>query len=227
MCKALLSFALAVAAVLTASAPRAQAAPVPNQAIESICAAQHNWPRDFGWIWGGGWRWAWYSDWSWGWGTGWQTCPSCYNDPNYCPLVHPYGQAYWWDYPYNTTSYYHPLYYYYWATNLKSGPYAGGGAQGMTNPAATAAPPVTYATVEVWLPANAELWINGNKMTETGPRRSFNTDALTKGQTLSVEVQVKWMDKGSQQTQTRSVQLQAGNQRVMNFQPDAVAVKKY
>jgi len=73
------------------------------------------------------------------------------------------------------------------------------------------------ATVQVLVPPDAELWLDGNKLEQTGSVRSISTPSLAPGKTLKHEVRATWVANGQPVTQTREVQVQAGNQRIVNF----------
>jgi len=84
-------------------------------------------------------------------------------------------------------------------------------------------PPIAYqpdntATIEVVVPAGAQLWIDGNSTSQTGTVRYFTTPPLTPGQTFTYDVRASWPDSsGAPATQQRTVQVQAGQQSVVNF----------
>jgi uncharacterized protein (TIGR03000 family) len=84
-------------------------------------------------------------------------------------------------------------------------------------PSAPAQGPDTTATVQVLVPANADVWFDGNKSTDFGPMRTVSTPSLQPGKTASFEVKVSWTENGQPVTRTQRVDVQAGNQRVMNF----------
>jgi uncharacterized protein (TIGR03000 family) len=66
------------------------------------------------------------------------------------------------------------------------------------------------ATVEVSVPAGAELWFDGQKTVQTGTQRSFTTPVLETGNSYHYEVRARWMKDGRQVEETRSVPVFAG-----------------
>jgi uncharacterized protein (TIGR03000 family) len=74
------------------------------------------------------------------------------------------------------------------------------------------------ASVEVKVPANAELWFDGQKTNQSGSDRHFVTPALCPGKTFNYEVRATWTDaQGQQVTRTRDVQVQANQSTIVNF----------
>jgi uncharacterized protein (TIGR03000 family) len=68
--------------------------------------------------------------------------------------------------------------------------------------------------IDVRIPANAEILFEGQKTTQTGPRRLFVSPPLAPGQNFTYEILAKWMENGREVTQSRKVPVTAG-QRVM------------
>ncbi len=66
------------------------------------------------------------------------------------------------------------------------------------------------ATVEVTLPAGAELWFDGQRTVQTGTVRSFTTPVLEKGNSYHYEVKASWIKNGQRIEETRSVPVSAG-----------------
>jgi uncharacterized protein (TIGR03000 family) len=78
--------------------------------------------------------------------------------------------------------------------------------------------PGSVATVEVKVPANAELWFEGVKQNKTGAVREFKSPPLDPKYKYSYDVKVRWTnDAGSQQEQTRTVNVRAGERTVVDF----------
>jgi uncharacterized protein (TIGR03000 family) len=96
------------------------------------------------------------------------------------------------------------------------GPMTGG------NPGPVEVAPATAAsaTLELIVPANAEVWIDGKKTAQTGAVRSFTTQPLPSGQVSTQELRVTYNDKaGKAVTQQRKVQLQGAQRLVLNMTP--------
>jgi uncharacterized protein (TIGR03000 family) len=66
-------------------------------------------------------------------------------------------------------------------------------------------------TVKVSVPADAEIWFDGNKTRQTGPDRSFVSPPITPGRDYSYEVKTRWLDNGTEVIQTRRVTVHAGD----------------
>jgi len=78
----------------------------------------------------------------------------------------------------------------------------------------------TAATLEVIVPENAEVWLDGKKMPQTGTVRRFPTPQLASDQVLTQELRVTWKGKeGKETTEQRKVQLQAAQQLIINMMP--------
>jgi len=86
-----------------------------------------------------------------------------------------------------------------------------------TLPAPTPVLANNTATIEVIVPANAELWFDGNKTTQTGTQRFFVTPPLTAGTSSTYEVRATWVENGAPVTQARMIQVQPGQQSVVNL----------
>jgi uncharacterized protein (TIGR03000 family) len=70
--------------------------------------------------------------------------------------------------------------------------------------------PDNSAHVSVRLPADAEIWFNGTKMTQTGPEREFYSPELKPGRSYSYDVRVRWKKYGHEVTQTLKIGVSAG-----------------
>jgi uncharacterized protein (TIGR03000 family) len=85
----------------------------------------------------------------------------------------------------------------------------------------TAPPAVTVPTntalIDVSVPADAAVWIDGNPTTQTGATRAYVTPALTPGQKYSYELKARWMENGQPVEKTQKVSFLAGNQVQVNF----------
>jgi uncharacterized protein (TIGR03000 family) len=86
-------------------------------------------------------------------------------------------------------------------------------------PPQPATPAPATATIELYVPANAEVWFQGKETRMTGTLRRFVTPPLNPGVDYSYELRVRWTDaSGEVQDQTREVVAQAGRQVILNFQ---------
>jgi uncharacterized protein (TIGR03000 family) len=94
------------------------------------------------------------------------------------------------------------------------GPVAGPPADGVPGePVASGGP----AILRVLVPADAEIWFDGGPTTQSGPQRLFETPALAGDRTYTYEVRVRWRDGGQEMSQTRTVQVSAGDRLTVDF----------
>jgi uncharacterized protein (TIGR03000 family) len=83
-------------------------------------------------------------------------------------------------------------------------------------------PAVMTATIDLYVPANAEVWFEGRKTNQTGTLRKFITPPLTAGVNSAYELKVRWTDaEGEVRETTRKVDVQPGGQVVLNLQESA------
>ncbi len=69
------------------------------------------------------------------------------------------------------------------------------------------------ARLQVLVPADAEVWLNGNPTTQRGEQRLFESPALAPGRDYQYEVRARWTEGGRAVDQTRTVVVRA-NARV-------------
>jgi uncharacterized protein (TIGR03000 family) len=80
-------------------------------------------------------------------------------------------------------------------------------------------PADTAARITVQVPANADLWFNGTKMTLTGPIREFESPPLTPGRQYVYDVEAQWTENGQPLSQTQRVNVTAGSSALVNLYP--------
>jgi uncharacterized protein (TIGR03000 family) len=85
---------------------------------------------------------------------------------------------------------------------------------------APSAPTSNTARVDIQVPANADLFIEGQKMTQTGARRSFVSPALEAGHKYIYTIKATWMEDGKPVTQQKQVTVQAGDRQSLLFLGD-------
>jgi uncharacterized protein (TIGR03000 family) len=73
------------------------------------------------------------------------------------------------------------------------------------------------ALLNIRVPAEAEVWIEGDKTAQTGTDRVFRSPTLEAGRTYTYEVKVRWMKKGEPAEDTRTVRVRAGEQSRVDF----------
>jgi uncharacterized protein (TIGR03000 family) len=81
----------------------------------------------------------------------------------------------------------------------------------------TLAPPPAPVTIDVIVPADAELWIEGKKMTQVGPERKFMSPALESGRRYTYDFRIRFKEDGREQTKTRTFDVLAGNHYKLDF----------
>jgi uncharacterized protein (TIGR03000 family) len=74
------------------------------------------------------------------------------------------------------------------------------------------------AAVEVRVPANAEVWIDGTATKQKGETRTFETPAFRPGSSFTYDIRARWTDSGGKVVdQSRQVTLQAGSRSTVDF----------
>lgn len=75
--------------------------------------------------------------------------------------------------------------------------------------------PVALLDVEV--PDDADIWLEGKKTEQTGPLRRFISPALTPGKDYEYEIRASWQEDGREKKQTQTVTIRAGGQVRIRF----------
>jgi uncharacterized protein (TIGR03000 family) len=75
------------------------------------------------------------------------------------------------------------------------------------------------ASIQVMLPANATLWLNGEKTTQTGEDRWFVTPPLDPGKNYSATLKITFTRDGNDFSVERKVTLRAGKIAHVHFLP--------
>lgn len=154
----------------------------------------------------------------------------------------PYGYGYGYDYyrpygyygPYNTRSswwgtpgyfysspgYYYtrPTYTYDWypAQYAQSGYSNTQGYQSYYPAAGT--PAGNTARVEVRVPSpDAQVWFDGTPTQQRGTVRTYESPELNPGRTYTYQIRARWTEGGETRDQTRTVQVQLGQQVSVDF----------
>jgi uncharacterized protein (TIGR03000 family) len=73
------------------------------------------------------------------------------------------------------------------------------------------------AVIAVRVPANAELWFDGYKASQSGQVRQFETPTLDPAQEYTYEVRARWTENGHDVSRTRRVSVHAGDRLGVNF----------
>ena len=89
-------------------------------------------------------------------------------------------------------------------------------SQAFTPPEQAPADP-NAASLTVRVPADAEIWFDGTKMTQTGTVHHYVTPPLTPGQEYSYLVRVRWTVAGRVFDQTQKVSFRPGQSVLVDF----------
>jgi uncharacterized protein (TIGR03000 family) len=65
--------------------------------------------------------------------------------------------------------------------------------------------------IELQVPADAQVWFNGEKTTQTGTLRHFVSPPLTVGRQYTYEVRAAWKESGREITESRRSSFRAGD----------------
>ena len=74
----------------------------------------------------------------------------------------------------------------------------------------------------IMVPADAEVWFDGAKTTQTGPDREFVSPPLRPGHSYSYDVRARWRDGGRAVDRTRRVTFYAGDELTLDFTANRV-----
>ena len=148
------------------------------------------------------------------------------------PGTYGYGYGYYGDLPYSYDFYpyawsgagydsgYTGLYAGDWPSYTDGSPSftpATAAYQASYPPATNATSPNLPAELNVAVPANAEVWFEGEPTTSTGLRRQFESPPLTPGTEYTYDVRARWKENGRDVTQTQKVKVTAGAHVNVNF----------
>jgi uncharacterized protein (TIGR03000 family) len=75
----------------------------------------------------------------------------------------------------------------------------------------------TKARITLVVPSDAEVYIDGKAMTQTGSERQFVTPSLEKGSTYNYSIRAVWTQDGRAIETTRTVRFQAGSKVRVDF----------
>jgi uncharacterized protein (TIGR03000 family) len=81
------------------------------------------------------------------------------------------------------------------------------------------------ATIELVVPADAQLWFNGQATTQTGTVRRFVTPPLNADNDYSYEMKARWIKDGQPMEETRTISVVAGGFRRINLSDPASAAR--
>ncbi len=115
-----------------------------------------------------------------------------------------YGAAYPW-YPPPPVSPAYPA-----SRNLSTAPPA-------ASPTLTSTPAAMPAALQVHVPEDAEVWIDGVKTDTKGAERLFETPPLSVGQTFTYEVRARWLEGGHEVSRVERAQVVTGTLLRIDF----------
>jgi uncharacterized protein (TIGR03000 family) len=72
-------------------------------------------------------------------------------------------------------------------------------------------PATETATLDIRLPADAELYLQGRKSSQTGSERYFVTPPLAQGQTFTCRIKAIWREDGRDREVVRTIVLASGD----------------
>lgn len=73
------------------------------------------------------------------------------------------------------------------------------------------------ARISVQVPADAEIWVEGQRTRETGSVRNFVSPPLTPGRDYSYDIRARWNANGREHNVTKHVDVRAGSQVTVDF----------
>ncbi len=141
--------------------------------------------------------------WGWGWGVG-------------------VGWGGWgWGYPYYPYPYYAAYPYPYPVGDPACPAPPPGGAppsSGVTGAPNPGGAQTGDATLTVLVPSDAVVWVNGEKTTQSGPRRDFVSSGLAPGRSYTFEVRTEWKGQdGKPVDLVQRIPMQAGDKRAISI----------
>jgi uncharacterized protein (TIGR03000 family) len=109
-----------------------------------------------------------------------------------------------------------PSYASYPSPSISYVAFAGGRSSGNISAVAYSQPDLA-ATLVARVPADAELWFDGHRTSQSGTERIFHTPPLTRGQGYHYTVRARWMRDGETMDQTQRVSVSAGSRTTVFF----------
>lgn len=126
--------------------------------------------------------------------------PSYYSPPSYSAS-------------YYSHSYYSPPYYVTYPSSFRSPAYYYGSTstEGYYSTSTAASRSKRPVLVNLRVPSEAKIWIDGSETKQTGTNRSFESPPVTVGREYAYQIRVQWNRDGKEVTQTRQVTVHAGD----------------
>jgi uncharacterized protein (TIGR03000 family) len=140
--------------------------------------------------WNGGWGGGYYPSYRWG----WSGYPMYYGS-NYGAYA-PYADYRYSDYP---DTYFDP--------RMQTGGYDYGSYAGDAN----------AVHLNVRVPRDAEVWIEGQKTNQTGSSRQYVSPPLTAGKSYTYDIRARWSENGQEVERDRHLTVRAGDRPMVDF----------
>jgi uncharacterized protein (TIGR03000 family) len=171
----------------------------------------------------------------------WGYYPGYYGSTIYSPWAGGYGDWSRFSYGYSPNYYgynwygYTPNYYQYnwsgyspgyydgtmnYGNQPMNGPgyyYGGEGSFGNYYGQAGMAEDPNAAHLDVNVPADGQIWVEGEKTTQTGTQRHFISPSLTPGKEYTYDIKAQWQENGKEVTRTKHVQVRPGEHFTVDF----------
>jgi uncharacterized protein (TIGR03000 family) len=71
--------------------------------------------------------------------------------------------------------------------------------------------------IDLLVPAQAEVWFDGEKTTQSGIARQFYTPPLVPGHDYKYDIRARWRENGREVTRARTITIRAGDHLGVNF----------
>lgn len=81
------------------------------------------------------------------------------------------------------------------------------------------------AVINIQVPADATVWLEGRRMKQRGTSRCFQSPPLEPGKTYQYNVRISWRENGRSVTTTRQLTVQAGAQQSLMVLGESNAVR--
>jgi len=76
------------------------------------------------------------------------------------------------------------------------------------------------ATIDVRVPADAQVWFDGDPTNQRGSDRVFTSPSLNPGKAYHYEVKARWTENGRPVERTKRVEVRAGQRTTVDFNQD-------
>jgi uncharacterized protein (TIGR03000 family) len=83
----------------------------------------------------------------------------------------------------------------------------------------SAPPPEGAASIDLRVPAEAEVWFENQKTRQSGPIRHFTSPPLPQGQRFVYDLRARWTENGRVITRTRRLPIRAGDHLRIDLRP--------